>query len=745
MKTTNNIEDTEEIEILDVENGRSKKKNKTMIISSVLVVLTGILVFVVTASYSFFTTKVTSKNYVVYTGSLKVDFENSNNLINLNNTYPMTNIEGLATTPYTFNIKNNGTIKAKYQVRIDVSDESNIPIENIKISYSKNNSSYSEPVLLSDIGNSLAFISNQVLNANGTDTYGLKLWLDINSSNDIQGKTFKASIIVDAIQDIEEGYEVDDSKPIIVLNKYSDGNIDQIINVGSTYQELGVLEVKDDKDKISANSVTINGSVNTSVVGVYDITYSVTDSDGNTTTAVRTIAVGNEESLNIKHSLPEVLALFTSAEQQANEAVVCGRIDGNDTMYLGCELKDTLDNAIASKNKSGIILTKNITVPATKTVAASKDIILDLNGHNLDSAYKDGTDSTYNSTHDVIYCSGKLIINDSVGTGELTSSYSGVIIKTTAANANLIVNAGKFIGRAPILNSNTGTSVTINGGEFIGTTGIPTIENTSTNGVITINNAKITTATGKTICNSSSGTVTINGGNIEGTTNNTIYNAATGTIIINGQQATFDENDNYVSGTYIHGDYNDVLYNYGGNVIINDGTFKADKESSQTTTSNTTVKNVNNGTITINNGLFDGGHGIRNEGTGTITINGGIIKTYGNSPSWYTCVCQENYNGIININNGSFDCKGHGIRNEGSGTININSASIKTYDVAAFKNNSVGVINICRTNLINNNTFINNSNSGFIYYSPNAFGSVTPTFTGSVSSNIQEVNNLTCN
>ena len=52
-----------------------------------------------------------------------------------------------------------------------------------------------------------------------------------------------------------------------------------------------------------------------------------------------------------------------------------------------------------------------------------------------------------------------------------------------------------------------------------------------------------------------------------------------------------------------------------------------------------------------------------------------------------------------------------------------------------------GSINICKIGLINNKTIKNIS--GYIYYASNAFGSVTPTFTGTTA-NIQ-VKNDVCN
>ena len=93
-----------------------------------------------------------------------------------------------------------------------------VPIEYIKLSYSIDGSSYSNPVLLSDLNSSLVFLKDQILEKSKKNDIGIKLWIDINAPNDIQGKEFKAKVVVDSIQDVEDGYVLN-TIPIINLNK----------------------------------------------------------------------------------------------------------------------------------------------------------------------------------------------------------------------------------------------------------------------------------------------------------------------------------------------------------------------------------------------------------------------------------------------------------------------------------------------------------------------------------------------
>ena len=294
---------------------RYRLKKKYAILSFVLASI-GVVVIVLGSSYAFFTTQVSTKDYIVYTGNLQIDYTKTGNIVNLNNTYPMTNAQGLATTGYTFNITNNGTINARYQIRLELSNDNEIPIEYIKLAYIKTQSNSHQtdetitPILLSDLNSTLTFTSNQQIEATKTDSYNLKLWLDINTPNDIQRKTFKAKIVIEAIQDVEDGYAMANTSPIIILNKYANGNTDINLKVNEQFTDPEVLEIKDDKDKLTEDDITktieytndgVNlstvNNVDTSVAGVYYITYTVTDSDNQTGTVVRVVTVNNTSAI----------------------------------------------------------------------------------------------------------------------------------------------------------------------------------------------------------------------------------------------------------------------------------------------------------------------------------------------------------------------------------------------------------------------------------------------------------------
>ena len=81
------------------------------------------------------------------------------------------------------------------------------------------------------------------------------------------------------------------SAPTITLN----GSANMTINVGDTYSEKGAT-AKDDTDGDITSKISISGTVNTSKAGTYTITYSVTNSQGKTSTVKRTITVKENSS-----------------------------------------------------------------------------------------------------------------------------------------------------------------------------------------------------------------------------------------------------------------------------------------------------------------------------------------------------------------------------------------------------------------------------------------------------------------
>lgn len=68
------------------------------------------------------------------------------------------------------------------------------------------------------------------------------------------------------------------------------GNIAESIKLGKTYTDAGAVATDAEDGDLTA-SIAISSNVDTSTLGVYQVSYSVTDSDGNTVQAVRLVQV----------------------------------------------------------------------------------------------------------------------------------------------------------------------------------------------------------------------------------------------------------------------------------------------------------------------------------------------------------------------------------------------------------------------------------------------------------------------
>ena len=126
-----------------------------------------------------------------------------------------------------------------------------------------------------------------------TDLWGLT-WTPADITSSSFGVAFAATkantnsnkreALVDHIR-ITVYYSLDITPPIIVL---IGGN--QTVSVGTTYTDPGATATDDVNGNITS-TITANNTVNTNMLGTYNVTYRVNDSSGNNATATRTVTV----------------------------------------------------------------------------------------------------------------------------------------------------------------------------------------------------------------------------------------------------------------------------------------------------------------------------------------------------------------------------------------------------------------------------------------------------------------------
>ncbi len=126
-------------------------------------------------------------------------------------------------------------------------------------------------------------------------------------SSAIKGESFDSNSLSLLISERPEptSAEVKADWPTIILN----GTNPQTINRNSPYVELGATATDPEDGNLTASIIIDSSTVDTSVVGSYSVTYTVTDLAGNTVTETRTVRVtaGNPPVITLIGSSPQII------------------------------------------------------------------------------------------------------------------------------------------------------------------------------------------------------------------------------------------------------------------------------------------------------------------------------------------------------------------------------------------------------------------------------------------------------
>ena len=187
-------------------------KKRIIILVVSLIIVTGIIIGV---SYAFFSTGGTQEAANTFqSGCLNISLTDASASINLNNIYPITDIEGLDTTSYDFTITNTCNTDANYEINLESLNKvsNSLSADYIKVSLSSDT-----------VGNVISILSDNTsvtpeienayeaydlytgtLKASETKTYHLKLWLDYDATVEVAAnKVYQSKINVIANPDIQ--------------------------------------------------------------------------------------------------------------------------------------------------------------------------------------------------------------------------------------------------------------------------------------------------------------------------------------------------------------------------------------------------------------------------------------------------------------------------------------------------------------------------------------------------------------
>ena len=169
-------------------------KDKKIIALIILVLIS--IVALIGSSYALLTKSFNSEKLSMQVGTLKIDFRDGN-IITMNNTLPMTDEDGMNTTPYTFTITNSGNIDAYYTVSNEEELTNTLDTSYLKMRLTSDNGYDSGVKRVKDLGTETYRIVDETSLAIGKSvTYKLYLWISSEAGNDIQDKVYKSKIVV---------------------------------------------------------------------------------------------------------------------------------------------------------------------------------------------------------------------------------------------------------------------------------------------------------------------------------------------------------------------------------------------------------------------------------------------------------------------------------------------------------------------------------------------------------------------
>ena len=170
------------------------RKNKVVLI----VLLIALLVVIIGLTYAAFNfAKLGTKDNVITLGTLELTLTEGNT-INLEDTYPLTDCEGLALDGYDFTLENTGTADVNYAIYLDnvgvSSPDVKLDDKYLKYSLNKNQVAGSTKYITSLGQNGSRKLDEGTLNSKEKNDYVLKIWPTTEIDGDFGGQVWKGKL-----------------------------------------------------------------------------------------------------------------------------------------------------------------------------------------------------------------------------------------------------------------------------------------------------------------------------------------------------------------------------------------------------------------------------------------------------------------------------------------------------------------------------------------------------------------------
>ena len=172
---------------------KKDRRSKIMLI----IILVALIIIIIALSYAAFSFSRIGSENVITLGTLELTL-NEGNTINLEDTYPLTDSEGLALDGYDFTLENTGTAAVDYVIYLDnVAIESpDVKLDDMYLKYSfDKNKTIGTAEYLETLGEDGSRILDQgTLNSGEENSYVLRVWPTIEVDGDFGGQVWKGKL-----------------------------------------------------------------------------------------------------------------------------------------------------------------------------------------------------------------------------------------------------------------------------------------------------------------------------------------------------------------------------------------------------------------------------------------------------------------------------------------------------------------------------------------------------------------------
>lgn len=179
--------------IYNVGENMKEKRNKIMMI----ILLVVLIIVIIALSYAAFRFSRTGSENVITLGKLELTLTEGDT-INLEDTYPLTDAEGLALDGYDFTLENTGTAAVDYVIYLDnvEIDAPDVKLDDkyLKYSFDKDNVVGTAEYLETLGADGSRILDQGTLDSKESHNYNLRVWPTIEVDGDFGGQVWKGKL-----------------------------------------------------------------------------------------------------------------------------------------------------------------------------------------------------------------------------------------------------------------------------------------------------------------------------------------------------------------------------------------------------------------------------------------------------------------------------------------------------------------------------------------------------------------------